>query len=116
MKKLLGIGALVLALDGCDDRPPLVGMVKEELGNAQQMAEAGEYYSPKSIYGLVISSEGKEYRIDVKLVCPRWSKPLERLAYEIEAGDTVEIRFFDNNTEIKEDNTVITTTNAVIVR
>ncbi len=90
--------------------------MREELGNAQQMAEMGKSHSPNLTYGLIVFLSDREYKIEVKTMPNQWHKPLESLEKEVEVGDIVEVCFFNNYTEIREDNTGTTYTSAIVVR
>ena len=114
IRNLIATFGLVGLLNGCDDRLPIGGYVIEESGNAKQLDEAGKSYSPKATYSLKIQDDsGRIYSVDVKCGNTRFDIPLERLAEEIKVGDRVEIRFFNNYTQVEGDQ-ITTRSNAVL--
>jgi hypothetical protein len=92
-KKVLAIGTIIVSLGFMGCGKDIEGRVKEEFGNAQSLVESGRALSKEeqtnATYGLIITSEQKEYIIEIK---NHYTKPIVLLARAIKPGDIVRIR------------------------
>ncbi len=97
LQKLLGIGALTLALSGCAYEPKyLEGKVIKESGTIVNIVESsGALFGNESVkfgnpnYILTVETSEGKYIIDVG---ERYSKPLAALAEAIEVGDKIKFK------------------------
>jgi starvation-inducible outer membrane lipoprotein len=99
LTKTVGIGALILALNGCGDTPKYQeGRVTNESGTAVDIVESrGALFGNESVrfgrptYCLTVETSRGTYVMDV-FVRPLFSKSLVALGEAIKVGDSIRFR------------------------
>lgn len=97
-QKILGIGTLIMGLNGCVESKTLEGTVIEEFGTANRIVESsGALFGNESVkigdptYGLILDgNDGEWYTLSI-LNCE--NKSVYALAKAIKPGDKVRIEY-----------------------
>jgi len=123
LQRALGVGALVLASAGCEQREPeySIGAVVKERGTVAQIVESnGAIFGNESVkisdptYVLQIQFPQGLYTVSVD---ESWDKPLEALALGIEEGGQVKVqeRLLNSRSRFGEDKIGKLYSNEIIV-
>jgi hypothetical protein len=99
-QSIIATGALIATVGLTACGPSLEGIVKEEFGSAQQIADSSDDSAANPTYGIVLEAGKKEYTL---AIVSRKDKPVLALAKAIEVGDTIKIKR-SRDTHIDKDN------------